>query len=169
MSTELVAEFEESLQRRGVTWARTEAAEFERALTDALAEPAIGAPLPFDAVSLADAPVTLEPTPRELVEARTGVTAARLGVSAYGSLLVRSDASGTEPVSLYPDRHVAVLRASDLVADVPTALERLGDEIEAGRNSAVFATGPSATGDMGALVEGVHGPRDVHVILLSDR
>lgn len=169
MGTELVAEFEESLRRRGVTGTRTDAEAFEQALTDAVTEPAVGAPLPFDGVSLAETPVTLEPSPRQLLEAETGVTAARLGVSAYGSLLLQSDADGTEQVSLYPNRHVAVLRASDLVADVSTALGHLGDEFAAGRDSAVFATGPSATGDMGALVEGVHGPRDVHVVLLTDR
>lgn len=169
MSTELVAEFEESLRRRGVTGTRTDAEGFERALTDAVTEPAVGAPLPFEGVSLAETPVALEPTPRQLLEAETGVTTARLGVSAYGSLLLQSDDKGTEQVSLYPSRHVAVLRASDLVADVPTALGHLGDEFAAGRDSAVFATGPSATGDMGALVEGVHGPRDVHVVLLTDR
>lgn len=168
MGRELVAEFEESLQQQGVTWTRTVSEEFENALTDALVEPAIGAPLPFETISLVDTPVVLDPTPRELLGATTGVTAAQLGVSMYGSLLIQSDTEGTEQVSLYPERHVAVLRASTLVADVPTALKRLGDEFEAGRGSAVFATGPSATGDMGALVEGVHGPRDVHVIILGD-
>lgn len=168
MSTDLVTEFEESLRRQGVTWTRTDTDEFESVLSEALVDPAMGVPLPFDEVSLADADVTLDPTSQDLIEARTGVTAARLGVSTYGSLLVQSDGDGTEPVSLYPNRHVAVLRANDLVADVPAALEWLGDEFEAGRDSAVFATGPSATGDMGALVEGVHGPREVHVIILGD-
>jgi len=169
MATELVAEFEDSLERQGVTWSRTESEAFESALREAVTEPAVGAPLPFEGISLAETPIALRPTPRELREAETGVTAAQFGVSAYGSLLVQSDDAGTEQVSLYPTRHVAVLRESDLVADVPSALERLGEEFQAGRDSAVFATGPSATGDMGALVEGVHGPREVHVILLSDR
>jgi len=30
-----------------------------------------------------------------------------------------------------------------------------------------MATGPSATGDMGALVQGVHGPSEVHVIVVE--
>jgi L-lactate dehydrogenase complex protein LldG len=169
MGTALVAEFEQSLDRRGVTWSRTQTDAFESALREAVIEPAVGAPLGIEAVSLADTDVVVDPTPRQLLEARTGVTAAQFGVSASGSLFVQSDVGGTEQVSLYPDRHVAVLRASDLVADLPSALDRLGDEFAAGRDSAVFATGPSATGDMGALIEGVHGPRDVHVLLLEDR
>jgi len=30
----------------------------------------------------------------------------------------------------------------------------------------VFVTGPSATADMGPLVRGVHGPHQLHVIVL---
>jgi len=32
----------------------------------------------------------------------------------------------------------------------------------------VLATGPSATADMGGLVHGAHGPKEVHVVLLRD-
>ncbi|TKX83368.1 hypothetical protein EXE43_24625, partial [Halorubrum sp. SS5] len=32
----------------------------------------------------------------------------------------------------------------------------------------VFATGPSATADMGGLVHGAHGPKEVHVVLLRE-
>jgi L-lactate dehydrogenase complex protein LldG len=32
----------------------------------------------------------------------------------------------------------------------------------------VFATGPSATADMGELVYGAHGPREVAVLLVEE-
>jgi len=33
----------------------------------------------------------------------------------------------------------------------------------------ILATGPSATADMGGLVRGAHGPKEVHVVLLSEK
>ncbi|MFC4360394.1 LUD domain-containing protein [Halobium salinum] len=169
MSATRIAEFGESLEAHGVSWARTDADGFASTLVESLVEPAVGVPLGYEGVSLDDAPVTVDPTPAELRAATTGVTPVRLGVAAYGSFLVDSDAKGSEPVSLYPERHVAVVRGSDLVADLPAALDELGASYAAEPSSAVFATGPSATGDMGALVEGVHGPKHVHAVVLEDR
>ncbi|WP_129115336.1 LUD domain-containing protein [Halegenticoccus tardaugens] len=162
--------FEVSLRRHGTSWTRTTSDAFAAAVTEAIETPAVATDLSDWELDFEDAPVTVDPTPRELLEATTGVTGASLGVSSYGSLLLPSDAKGTEPVSLYPERHVAVVRESDVVADVSAAFDRLGDEFaEEEPTSTVFATGPSATGDMGALVYGVHGPKSVHVIILIDR
>jgi len=160
--------FEESLDELGVTWTRATPAEFAGALEDAIRHPAVGAPLPFGDLSLADADVTLGPTPRELRTAETGVTAARFGIAEYGTVAIQSRPGGDEPVSLYPERHVAVLRERDLLADIPEAMERLESAFASGVDSAVFATGISATGDMGDIVEGVHGPLEVHVILVTE-
>jgi len=165
--TGLVDTFEASLDALDVTRTRTAPDGLEDALREAVVEPVVGAPLPFEGLSLPDW-VPTHPTARELQAARTGVTAAGGGIAEYGTLVVRSRPGGDEPVSLYPERHVAVLRSVDLVAGVPEALELLGEEFAAGRDSAVFATGMSATGDMGELVRGVHGPREVHVVIVED-
>jgi L-lactate dehydrogenase complex protein LldG len=98
--------------------------------------------------------------------ATTGVTAAGLAIADYGSLLLRATPDGSEPVSLFPDLHVAVLRASDIVPDMETALSRFGEDCRDRRQSAIVATGPSATADMGALVRGAHGPTEVHVVVV---
>ncbi|MFB6297318.1 MAG: LUD domain-containing protein [Salinirussus sp.] len=159
--------FEESLEELGVTWTRTTTGEFADAVREAVAEPAVGAPLPFAELSLSGTGVTLRPTPAQLRAAETGVTAARFGIAEYGTLAIQSRPGGDEPVSLYPERHVAILRECDLVADLPAAVDRLGEEFAAGHDSTVFATGISATGDMGDFVEGVHGPLEVHVIVVD--
>lgn len=169
MGTDLVGTFEDSLDGYEVTHARTPAADLPAAVREAVVEPAVGAPLPWDGLTLDGTGVNLRPTPAELVAAETGVTAAGAGIASEGTLVVQSRPGGDEPASLYPPRHVAVLRAGDVVADVPAALSWLGGEFEAGRDSAVFATGASATADMGELVEGVHGPREVHVVVVEDR
>ena len=169
MPTESTATFESSLRKLDVPCTVTTADGFPGALDAAIETPAVGVPLDIEGISLEDTDVTRSPSSGQLVDARTGVTPAALGVAAHGSLLLQSSADGTEPVSLYPPRHVAVVRESDIVPDVRDALEWLDGEFDDGRRSAVFATGVSATGDMGALVEGVHGPADVRVIVVEDR
>jgi L-lactate dehydrogenase complex protein LldG len=167
MTAEAMAAFESSLDELDVETTRTDSDGFHEALDDALHEPAVGTPLPFEGISLDETPVTLDPTPAELESARTGVTPVGMGIGSYGTLAVESASDGTEPVSLYPDCHVAVLRERDLHPDMDEAFAWLESEFDAGRDSWVFATGASATADMGEMVEGVHGPAEVHVIVLD--
>lgn len=169
MTTDTVSRFASSLSGVGVELTRTGAAGFTGALEDLIEPPAVGAPLGIDGLSLAEAGVDAEPTSRTLREAKTGVTRVGKGIASYGTLVLQSDAGGTEPTALYPPRHIGVLCASDVVEDVPAALDWLGEEFVDGRDSAVFATGASATADMGELVFGVHGPVAVNVLLVTDR
>lgn len=129
-------------------------------------EPAIGTPLPWDDVSLPENVLT-DPTPADIEGAVTGVTPASLAVAEYGSLVLRADSAGSEPVSLFNDLHVAVLRKEDIVPDMTAAFEWFGEQFRETRDSAILATGPSATADMGALVQGAHGPKAVEVIVVS--
>jgi L-lactate dehydrogenase complex protein LldG len=159
--------FRGALDDAGVTHERVHPGQATAALERAVEEPAVGVPIDVaDDVEL-PAGVATDFAPTDLQAARTGVTPARLGVAETGSLLVRSTSEGDELVSLYPEHHVAVVRASDVVANVPAATSWLADEVDAGRDSYVFATGASATADMGALVEGVHGPTHVHVVVVD--
>ena len=146
------------------------------AMVDAAAgEPAVGVPLARSGpAAFADSPAALpdgvetEPTTAQLRAAHTGVTAALLGVATYGSVALEADAAGTEPVSCFVDRHVVVLREADLVPDMPDAFDWLGPRTRDESVDVVFATGPSATADMGGLVHGAHGPKEVHVVLLRE-
>lgn len=168
MST--VDAFTRSLAGLDVPWTRTTSGEFDAALDDVLEAPAVGTPLGIDGCSLADREdVTLDFTPADLEVARTGVTAAGPAVADYGSVVVRTDGAGTEPASLYVDRHVAVVPESAVVPSMRDALGEVGAAIRDGLTGAIVATGPSATADMGELVYGAHGPRAVHVVLVGDR
>jgi len=169
MAATLASTLENSLAELGVAQTVTTAGRFPEALAAAVEAPAVGTPVPFEGVSLDTAEVTVPPTPDELRTARTGVTPAFGGIAEYGTVVVESRPAGDELVALYPERHVAVLRESDLVAGVDDEVDSLHEQFTAGRDSAVLATGVSATADMGATVEGVHGPREVHVIVLTDR
>lgn len=112
--------------------------------------------------------VIVDPTPAELMDATTGVTPAAFAVADYGSIVLPSTSAGSELVSLCVDRHVAVLNGADVVPTMDVAFERFGRDIPDEYGSAILATGPSATADMGALVKGAHGPSEVRVIIVED-
>ncbi len=158
--------FEASLADLDVPVTRTTPEAFESTLETIVSDPVVGTSLPFEGVSLPEW-VDGEPTPATLEAATTSVTAASLGIADYGSVVLPSTPDGSEQVSLFPDLHVPVLREADLVADMSTAIGRLGPQLRDG-GSAIVATGPSATADMGALVKGAHGPKDVHVLVLEN-
>ena len=132
----------------------------------ALIDEAVGEPVVGTATVPLPERVETAPTTADLRAAHTGVTEAKLGIAAYGSVAIEADADGTEPISLFVDRHVVVLRESDLVPDMPDAFDWLGPRARDESVDVVFATGPSATADMGGLVHGAHGPKEVHVVLL---
>jgi L-lactate dehydrogenase complex protein LldG len=162
-----LATFEASLRRLDVDLTRTTPARLHDVLAEVATEPAVGARLPFPDASL-PAWIRTDPSPAALEAAETGVSPARLAVADYGSVALPATTDGAEPVSLFPPLHVPVVRAADVVPGMPDAFAELGPELRDGRGSVVLATGPSATADMGALVHGAHGPREVHVVLLTD-
>ncbi|RIV39719.1 LutC/YkgG family protein [Micromonospora radicis] len=101
---------------------------------------------------------------RQIGAADAVVTAAAVAVAETGTVVLDgSPDQGRRVISLLPDRHVCVVRAGQVVATVPEALTRLVPH-----RPLTWISGPSATSDIELnRVEGVHGPRTLHVVLLS--
>lgn len=167
MSTDHVAAFETSLEGLTDSVTRVEGASLGDVLAERVVTPAVGVPLPYEGDPLGAASVTTDWDASDLEAARTGVTPAGMGIADYGTVTVRSTEAGDELVALYPGRHVAVVDAADVVPDMTAAFERLGEEFDAGQRTQVLATGPSATADMGGLIQGVHGPNEIHVVVVE--
>lgn len=102
----------------------------------------------------------------ELAQIDVGITEAFAGVARTGSLCVDVEGALTGYASLLGRIHVALLAAEDIV-ERPSDLFRGESAGSAAERSFVFITGPSATADMGPLVRGVHGPHQVHVLILE--
>ena len=129
----------------------------------------------LDALPLAEALAAGEVEVVRAVEAdRAAFFAADLGVSGVdyliaetGSLVLASSPEVPRSVSLLPPVHVAVARREQVLPDL---FDRLAPGRWPGGLPAGLAliTGPSKTGDIELrLVTGVHGPGEVHVVLLS--
>lgn len=101
------------------------------------------------------------------IEACDGVvTACFAGVADSGTIVLHHSASeGRRILTLLPDWHLCVLRASQIVETLPEYFVRcLQPPV-----LATYISGPSATADIEMTrIKGVHGPRFLHVILVRD-
>ena len=97
-----------------------------------------------------------------------------LAVASTGTIVLdHGPGQGRRALTLVPDVHVVLVRAAQIVADVPDAVAAFDVHQPAtgGALPAVltFISGPSATSDIELnRVEGVHGPRVLRVLIVED-
>ena len=118
-----------------------------------------------------------EDTPREALrevirQSGIGITGADYALAETGSLVVLPRRGLARLISVVPPVHIALVRAEDLLETLDDLflLRRLEYHQQGGEMGSYlnFITGPSRTADIEmTIVEGVHGPKEVHMIILG--
>jgi L-lactate utilization protein LutC len=104
-----------------------------------------------------------------LFAADIGITGADYLIAETGSVVVASRPNHPRSLSLLPPVHIAVARSEQIVPDLFDLLnsEKFGNPPVL-PSCLTLITGPSKTGDIELrLVTGVHGPGEVHVMLIA--
>lgn len=110
---------------------------------------------------------------KQCFSAAAGITGIDFALAETGSLVLSSVTEGSQLASLVPPIHVALYRRSQVVGSLEEVLERLPisrrPDVQSLGRSVVFITGTSRTADIEqVLVRGVHGPQEVHAILVEE-
>jgi L-lactate dehydrogenase complex protein LldG len=143
---------------------RCAAADLVERVTDALADTrTVVVPDGFG-YDLPGAVADTGQSPADLDAVDAVVTTATVGIAETGTIVLdHGPGQGQRALSLVPDLHVCVVHAAQVVPDVPAAVALLDPQ-----RPQTWISGPSATSDIELdRVEGVHGPRRLHVVLVT--
>jgi len=109
---------------------------------------------------------------QEIIASGLGLTGADYAVAETGTVVIMPRRGLSRLVSLVPPVHLALVRPQDVVETLADLflLRRLQFHSNDGEMGSYlnFITGPSRTADIeSTLVVGVHGPKEVHLVLLD--
>jgi L-lactate dehydrogenase complex protein LldG len=103
---------------------------------------------------------------QEAARSDWGITSARLGVAATGSVLLVPGPDAPRAASLLPPAHLVVMPADSLVSGLEEAMPVLAS-VARSSSAPTLVSGPSRTSDIEmTMVIGVHGPRVFRVLLV---
>jgi L-lactate dehydrogenase complex protein LldG len=98
-----------------------------------------------------------------------GLSTAAWAIAETGSLILEGGPGKGRTVTLLPPTYVAVIPMGRILQTVPEAIEKYaGGETGGLPANVCLHTGPSRSGDIEmSLFVGMHGPGDVHVVLIG--
>lgn len=107
-------------------------------------------------------------THQELDDSDGVITTCALAVAETGTIILDAgQGQGRRVLTLLPDYHLCIVRASQIVELVPEGFAYFESSVKKEGRPVTFISGPSATSDIElSRVEGVHGPRRLEVLMI---
>ncbi|MBC8319114.1 MAG: LUD domain-containing protein [Bacteroidetes bacterium] len=99
-----------------------------------------------------------------------GITACDFLISRFGSVMVSSGLGSGRRIFVFPETHVVIANASQVVHELKDALTAMKKKYAYNFPSQITViTGPSRTADIEkTLVMGAHGPKNLYVFMIDD-
>lgn len=99
-----------------------------------------------------------------------GITNCDFLISRFGSVMVSSGLGVGRRIFVFPETHIVIARASQVVPELKDALTGMKEKYANNFPSQVTViTGPSRTADIEkTLVMGAHGPKNLYVFMIDD-
>ncbi|CAN5494409.1 LUD domain-containing protein [soil metagenome] len=110
----------------------------------------------------------------DFVNADIGISGANIGIADTGTLVIVENEGNGRLVTTLPPVHIAILGVEKIVRDLDDATDILKALPRSGTGQKItsyvsYITGPSRTADIElTLATGVHGPGEVHIVLLDN-
>jgi L-lactate dehydrogenase complex protein LldG len=98
-------------------------------------------------------------------DVKVGITGADVAIAATGTVVLAHGPGRPRAASLLVETHLVLLPVNRIVPSLHDALVAVRD---VDTSNVVAITGPSRTGDIESILTlGVHGPRQVHIVLIG--
>ena len=132
----------------------------------------VGRPLPSDPEVLVR--VARQELRQAFISADVGISGANIAIADTGTLVIVTNEGNSRLVTTLPPVHIAVVGIEKIVPDLMTAAAILKYLPKSAAGQKItsyvsFITGPSRTADIElTLTTGVHGPKEVHIVLVDN-
>ncbi len=114
--------------------------------------------------------INYDSNPENFTGQKVGMTRCEYFIARFGTVLVSSGLNSGRRMFVFPEVHIIVGYASQVVTDLKNALQGIKKKYANNFPSQITAiTGPSRTADIEkTLVMGAHGPKELFVFMIDD-
>ncbi len=119
---------------------------------------------------LENAKITFSNNSDDFNSINVGITPCDFLISRFGSIMVSSGLSSGRRLFVYPEIHIVIAKASQVLPEIKDALVSMRKKYQDNFPSQITTiTGPSRTADIEkTLVMGAHGPKSLFVFMIDD-